>query len=114
MTAHCTCGRAWTSLTECHCRTCHRQFSNVTAFDRHQPARGGCPDPATRRGPDGAPALSAVQRADGVVWVKWVSETDRVAMRQRIAASRRGNAGSRQAPRSAEQPPAGMPGRVDQ
>lgn len=39
-----------------HCARCHRTFSGVTAFDRHQTS-GGCQDPAER---------GLVQRPDGI------------------------------------------------
>jgi hypothetical protein len=72
MTGTCGCGRTWTSLTECHCRTCHRQFTSVTAFDRHQPG--------------------------GDTWTLWTSDEDRAAMRQRLATAPRKRPGV--APRS--------------
>jgi hypothetical protein len=49
------CDRKWSSLTECHCAACHRQFVGVRAFDRHRIDRRGkgtCIDPSTLLGGD--------------------------------------------------------------
>lgn len=44
---HGRCGVRWTGLHTSHCGAhgCHRTFSGITAFDRHQTPEG-CQDPA--------------------------------------------------------------------
>jgi len=42
-----TCGQDWTGQLACHCGGCHRTFTGITAFDRHQLA-GRCCDPTQR------------------------------------------------------------------
>jgi hypothetical protein len=98
MTGTCGCGRTWTSLTECHCRTCHRQFTSVTAFDRHQPGRYRCPDPDALLERNGDPTLRRIDRSGGDTWTLWTSDEDRAAMRQRLATAPRKRPGA--APRS--------------
>jgi hypothetical protein len=103
----CGCGRQWTGAAEAHCRTCHRHFASVTAFDRHQPARGGCPDPSTlRRG--GNPALKVTDRGGGPIWTTWASDESLAAFAARRADARKANARDGGAPRSPEQPQDGL------
>jgi predicted amidophosphoribosyltransferase len=45
------CDRTWNGERACHCSTCHRHFSGLTAFDAHRP--GQCIDPATLHDKDG-------------------------------------------------------------
>ena len=40
------CRTRWDGLKFCHCAICHRSFTTVANFDRHQPASTGCADPA--------------------------------------------------------------------
>jgi hypothetical protein len=89
MTGNCSCGREWNSLTECHCRICHRHFSTVANFDRHQPARHGCPNPATLRGKTGNPVLRPVDRGGATTWVQWET-AERLARAPRRQAAQEG------------------------
>lgn len=93
MTEHhpgtCRCGRAWHSLTEAHCRTCHRHFGSVDAFDRHHPGRTDCPDPSSLRSANGNPVLRLVDRANGPTWITWKSDEQRAAVRETFARRRR-------------------------
>jgi hypothetical protein len=80
------CDRHWHGLTEAHCPGCHQHFSSVTAFDAHQPGRGGCPDPASLRDGNGNPLLRLADRPSGPTWVVWASDENLAAMRERFAA----------------------------
>lgn len=46
----CRCGARWSARALCHCAACHRSFSALQAFDRHQRTGPGrevaCLDPA--------------------------------------------------------------------
>lgn len=58
----CGCGATWTGKSTCHCGGCHRTFSSLSGFDRHQTALPEhpwvvCRDPATMRKKDGSPVL---------------------------------------------------------
>jgi len=57
----CACGAQWTGMNVCHCAGCHRTFTGIRAFDRHQrvvdPPASCCLDPALIRRRDGTPAL---------------------------------------------------------
>lgn len=72
--ARCRCGRRWTSLVQCHCPTCHRQFSGVSGFDQHRVRANGdpslriCADPATMTNRKGEPVFAESPEASGVVW----------------------------------------------
>lgn len=91
---NCGCGRAWKSLTEAHCRICHAHFTTVSAFDKHQPTRGGCPDPAALRDGRGNPVLELADRGGGPVWGHWASAESRAAFRERRAKLREADARS--------------------
>jgi hypothetical protein len=53
----------------CHCASCHRTFTTVTAFDMHR-YEFACSDPAGMTRRDGSPALAVIRKAkDGSpVW----------------------------------------------
>lgn len=61
------CGAWWTGNRTSHCgaENCHRTFSSITAFDRHQRNTPGggveCLDPATV-------GLVAVEKPFGILW----------------------------------------------
>jgi hypothetical protein len=68
LVGRCRCGRVWDSITQCHCSTCHRQFSGISAFDKHRvpPLSGDrslrvCADPALL-------GLTPSVESFGVVW----------------------------------------------
>ena len=55
MSCACDFGRGFKT---CHCAACHRTFTSVEAFDRHQRLEDGgivCLDPATLQRRDGLP-----------------------------------------------------------
>lgn len=60
-----TCDREWSSYKECHCVTCHLQFSTLHNFDLHMDRWYGCIDQA---GMCDA-GLVIQQRSDGPVYV---------------------------------------------
>lgn len=74
-TATCHCGARWVQSGNRtgHCASCHRTFSGVSAFDRHQTivdGKSACLDPATRRGGDGVSPMfmSYLDRLGAQVW----------------------------------------------
>lgn len=47
--SHCRCGARWSGHAACHCGACHRSFSGLRPFDRHQRQDGEiitCIDPS--------------------------------------------------------------------
>lgn len=62
------CGRVWTGLNECHCRGCHRHFSNVRNFDGHRP-KGACVDPGLIFDRHSQPKFKVRASAWGDLWV---------------------------------------------
>lgn len=59
----CHCGRQWTGLAQCHCRTCHRHFGSAAGFDRHR-GSGKCADPSKD------PYFSTEENAYGVTYIR--------------------------------------------
>lgn len=72
MRAWCECGREWWGDSECHCASCHEQFTNDAAFIRHlapPSSDDACYPPAEAVRKDGRSALVVTQRADGPAWM---------------------------------------------
>lgn len=72
MSAGCSCGRRWTSLTQAHCQMCHRQFASVSLADKHhtydEARRATCHDPEYVRSKRGVPVFRSSPEVGGPVW----------------------------------------------
>jgi hypothetical protein len=61
------CSTTWTGAMACHCASCHRTFTGVTAFDLHRTG-GRCNDPETLVTKLGEPRLVRVTKR---YWSGW-------------------------------------------
>lgn len=69
--AHCSCGRMWTGLRECHCTVCHVHFSTPAGFDAHRAnmPHDKCANPLLLLDPKGRPRYKMIDNAWGKIVV---------------------------------------------
>ena len=66
------CNGTWTGLTTCHCSSCHRTFSSISAFDMH---RSGSHAESTRHCVD--PASAGLVPVTKLYWSGWARPGER-------------------------------------
>ena len=76
------CERRWQGEAECHCSGCHKHFSSVSSFDKHQAGSGKwkkCLDT------EGMKVIGMVFIEERQLWIKEsMKEGVGLALRQRV------------------------------